>query len=204
MKLRLRHTEAELSYTLVCMAAVSILLGVWRDMLWCTAAIAVHEGGHLAAMAALGCFPAKIKISPFAIDIVDNTRAQRSLRQNAVILFFGPFANFICVLPCYLVYLGKNPAVLPLLAANASVGLFNLLPALSLDGGMLLYLLLSRRLSHSAAVRVVNVCTVICLVPLTALGVLLVMQSRNPSLLFVSAYLGLTLALKRGRLSFNI
>ncbi len=199
MKLKLRRTEVEVSYTLLCLVAVSILLGVWRDFLWCAAAIAVHESGHLAALAALGCFPQKIKLAPFSIDIADNTRSQRSLRQNAVILFFGPFANFICVLPCYLVYLSKTPVVLPLLAANVSVGMFNLLPALSLDGGMLLYLLLSRRLSHTTAVRVVHVCTVVCLVPLTALGVMLVTQSRNPSLLFVSAYLGVTLAVKRGQ-----
>lgn len=199
MKLRLRRTEVELSYALLCLAALAVLLGVWRDLLWCALAIAIHEGGHLAVMAALHCFPQKIKIAPFAIDIIDAGRAQRSARQNACILFFGPFANFICFLPGYLVYLKQYPAALPFAAANLSVGLFNLLPVLTLDGGMLLCLLLCRFMPPARAARAVNACTLVCLAPLTALGVGLAAQSRNPSLLFVSAYLAAALIFRRGR-----
>ena len=142
MKLRLGRTELELSYTLLCAVALSVLLGVFQNFVWCAAAIALHEGGHLLAMARYGCLPERVKIALFAIDMVDGQRRQRSGRQNACIIFFGPFANFVCFSVSFLLYLKGIHALLPFAAANLSVGGFNSLPVPSLDGGQLLYLLL--------------------------------------------------------------
>ena len=87
MKLRLGGTEVELSYTLLCLAALSVLLGVFRGFVWCAAAIVLHEGGHLLMLARYGYFPKRIKIALFAIDIVDDGRQRRSVRENAWIIF---------------------------------------------------------------------------------------------------------------------
>ncbi len=200
MKLRLGATELELSYTLLCAAAVCVLSGLWSRFVWCAAAIAIHEGGHLLVMACSGYFPKRIKISLFAIDITDSARQQRSARENLRIIFFGPFANFICFLPSYLLYLIGIASILPFAAANLSVGLFNLLPVMSLDGGQLLYLLLCRRLPHEKAEKAVDVLTFALLLPLAALGLWVLLESKhNFSLLFVCAYLVLSLLLRDNR-----
>lgn len=200
MKLRLFSAEIEVSYTLLCLIAVSAALGMFDGFLACAAAIAVHECGHLAAMATFGYFPKRIKISLFAIDIIDGERQQRGLRKNLFIIFFGPFANFICFLFSYLLYLKGITAFLPFAAANLSVGLFNSLPVLSLDGGQLLYLMLCRRHSPEKSERVVDVCTFLCIFPLAALGFLVLLKSKNNvSLLFVCAYLIASLILRRSR-----
>ena len=78
MKLHLRHTEVELSYTLLCLTAAAVLLGVTQRFVWCAAAIAIHESGHLLAMRRCGYFPKRIKISLFAIDITDSARQERT------------------------------------------------------------------------------------------------------------------------------
>lgn len=199
MKLRLRKTEIEVSFTLLCLLAAGAMLGVLGSLLWCAAAVAVHEGGHLLTLFCCGYFPKRIKISLFEIDITDSSRHSRSFLQNVLIIFFGPFANFICFLPCFLLYLKGMDAALPFAAANASVGLFNLLPVMSLDGGQLIYLFLSRRLTARGAERAVDALTFIFIFPVGALGFLLLLRTGNISLVFVSVYLVFSLFFKGNR-----
>ena len=160
MRFRLASTEVELSYALLCLAAVSVTLGLFSGFLWCAAAIVIHEGGHLLAMISCGYFPQRIKISLFEINISDDKRTERSERKNFLIILFGPCANFICFLPCFLLYLNGMNRIIPFAAANCSVGLFNMLPVMSLDGGQLAYLLLTRRFSaltaHPAAMPTIR------------------------------------------------
>ena len=75
-----------------------------------------------------------------------------------------------------------------------------MLPVMSLDGGQLLYLILSRRLSENSAEKVVNIITFIFIFPLAALGFLLLFKSKyNFSLLFVCVYLIFSLIFKKNR-----
>ena len=74
------------------------------------------------------------------------------------------------------------------------MGLFNLLPVMSLDGGQLLYILLSRRRTPGQAEKIVCRLTFICIFPLAALGFVVLFHSHyNFSLLFVCVYLVFTL-----------
>ncbi len=199
MKFKIAKTQFEVSYTLLCLVAVCIILGVFKSFVWCAAAVAVHECGHLTVMIYCGYFPKRIKIALFSIDIIDGERQRRSVRKNLLIIFFGPFANFICFLVCFLLYLRGIDYVLPFAAANASVGLFNLLPVMSLDGGQLAYLLLSRGISQDKAEKAVDALTFAFIFPLAAMGFWLMLESKNVSLLFVSVYLVFSLLFKGNR-----
>ena len=200
MKLKLGKTEIVISYLLICLLAFSIVLGIFEGFAWCALAIALHEGGHLAMMILFGYFPKRIKISPFEILIDDSARQQRHAAQNALIIFFGPFVNFICFPVCYLLYLEGGINTMPFAAANLSVGLFNSLPVMSLDGGQLLYLFLTRFLSSEQAERTVDFLTFVFIFPLAALGFFVLLKSKNNfSLLFVSVYLIVSLVFKGNR-----
>lgn len=199
MKFKIAKTQFEVSYTLLCLVAVCIILGVFKSFVWCAAAVAVHECGHLTVMIYCGYFSKRIKIALFSIDIIDGERQRRSVRKNLLIIFFGPFANFICFLVCFLLYLRGIDYVLPFAAANASVGLFNLLPVMSLDGGQLAYLLLSRGISQDKAEKAVDALTFAFIFPLAAMGFWLMLESKNVSLLFVSVYLVFSLLFKGNR-----
>ena len=200
MKLKSKNTEITLSYALLCLTACCVIMGVMESFLWCAAAIALHEGGHLIMMKKYGHFPKRIKISLFEISINDGRRQLRTARENFFIIFFGPFVNFICFPASYLLYLGGIEFILPFAAANLSVGLFNCLPVMSLDGGQLMYLLLCRRHSPGAAERAVDIATFVCIFPLAALGFLVLLRSKNNfSLLFVCAYLAFSLIFKGNR-----
>ena len=202
MKLRVGKTEIEISYLLICLLALSIILDKAQKLLLCLFAIVVHEAGHILMMIFFGFSPKKIKISLFEISINDAQRSLRSKKQNILIIFFGPFANFICFICFYLLYLfsNENELFLSLAATNISVCLFNILPALSLDGGQLIYLFLSFKFDNAVVEKIVNIITFIILFPLSVLGLLVLFDSKyNFSLLFICVYLVATLFMRNNK-----
>lgn len=200
MKLRILKTEITISYLIISVASICIIAGIFDSFLYCLFAIIIHESGHIILMCIFGYAPEKIKISLFEISISDRKRQERSFIQNFLIIFFGPFSNFICFILFYLLYLIGNDFFLYPAAANLSVGLFNILPVMSLDGGQLLYLVLCRFFSESISQRVVNVITFIIIFPLAFFGFILLFNSKyNFSLLIVCIYLVLSLLCRNNK-----
>lgn len=180
--------------------ALCIILDIFTEFLFCVIAVIIHELGHLSAMIYYGYMPDKITISPFEIKIVNYSRQIKSTRENFFIVFFGPFVNFICFILFYLLYLINSNFFVPFAAANLCTCLFNMLPAMSLDGGQLLYILLCKRFSEKTAERVVFFTAVLVLVPLTAVGFIVLLNSKyNFSLLFVCVYIALSLVCRNNR-----
>ena len=82
--------------------------------------------------------------------------------------------------------------------ASLAMGCFNSLPVMSLDGGHILCLILSRRLSARVCDAVLKVVSFIIILPLMTAGIYILFQSGyNYSLLFVSLYLLTILLLKK-------
>lgn len=200
MRLKYKKTEITLSYTLICVAALCIIMGEFEKYLFCVVAVILHETGHLIPMKFFGKIPDKIKIMLFEIYISDRFREERTRKQNIIIILFGPFVNFICFILFFLIYLVCGGVFLNLAIANLSVGLFNIMPVITLDGGQLLFLILTQRLTEESAQRVVNIITFIFIFPLFVLGFVLLFYSKyNFSLLFVCIYLILSLLCKNNR-----
>ena len=200
MKLKIAKIKIEISFTLICIAGICVILGITSGFVWCAAAVLIHELGHLLMMIKLGFLPEKIKISAFEIKIFDSKRQSRSEKQNFFIIFSGPAVNFICFIPFYLLYLLGNENFLPFALANLSVGLFNSLPVLSLDGGQIIFILLKRRLNPARAEKIVDIITLITIFPLAVLGFAVLFKSKyNFSLLFICAYLVISLVTRSDR-----
>ena len=200
MKLKIADVPVEISYTLICIAAVCVILNIFEGLVWCALAVIIHESGHLLAMLKCGHAPERIKISAFEIKIFDSKRQSRSEKQNFFIIFSGPAVNFICFIPFYLLYLLGNEFVLPFAISNLSVGMFNLLPVLSLDGGQLIFIILRQRVGADKAEKIVDIITFITIIPLAALGFIVLFESKyNFSLLFVCVYLIVSLLTRGNR-----
>lgn len=200
MKFKIGKTDVSISFLMICLASLCIIMGVFQNFLLCAFAILIHETGHIITMHLFGYSPSKIVISLYEIQIADNSRQKRTNKQNFLIIFFGPFTNFVCFIICYLLYLFCNAIFLPFAVANLSICVFNLLPVMSLDGGQMLYILLLKKHSETFAEKAVNVITFIFLFPLAAVGFLLLFNSEyNFSLLFVCIYILLSLVCKNNR-----
>ncbi len=200
MKFNLLNIKFSISYTLLCLIVACIILDIFSGFVMCCFAVIIHECGHLIMMLIFGSKPKKIEISLFEIAINDDSRQQRSNMQNFFIVFFGPFANFICFIMIFLLYLCSGIDLLKFAYVNLSLCLLNLLPVMSFDGGQMLYILLSRKYSCQTAEKVVNIITFIALFPIAVLGFIILFNSNyNFSLLFVCGYIILSLIFKNNR-----
>lgn len=162
-----------------------------------TVCAALHEGAHLAVMAAAGEPLREIRFTPFGIDIVKAGGANRSYRKDALVSLAGPFANLAAAALCFLSFRLRFPLFL---GANLLLFAFNLLPVVPLDGGQALAALLCLRVEPERAVRIVSTVSFFVLLPLAAAGFFVLLRSRwNFSLLFASCYLMALLLMKKNR-----
>lgn len=143
--------------------------------LLCLLASFLHEGGHVAALLAMGRPPREVAVGACGIRLVPHPRPIEPMRQ-ATVLLAGPLVNLVSA-ALFAVFRCVPAAV----AAHAVLGVFNLLPIEALDGGQLLACFLPAR-----TVRWISVAV---LLPLATLGFVLLLQYSNPSLLLVCIYL---------------
>lgn len=200
IRIRLFGCTIELSFLFVAATACSVLLDHTGCILSTLLASFLHECGHLVAMIVLGGLPEQITFGIFNIDIIDVHRTERGYKQDIAILLAGPAVNLTMFAVLFTIS-GLMPGVDFLFAASAHliIGLFNLLPVESLDGGQVLYSFLCERVSPEKAGRVVQIVSFFILLPVAVIGFLVLLRSKyNFSLLLASCYLMGQLMLTRG------
>ncbi|NLK39241.1 MAG: hypothetical protein GX303_03190 [Clostridiales bacterium] len=155
-------------------------------------AILLHEGGHLLAQRLLCGKRCRIRPVPFGLSItLSNTMI--SYKRELMICAAGPLANLLAA--CLSVLLMHSfglysDGMLFFLVCNLLLGVVNLLPVKTLDGGrILLCLLLMLTLPHTAE-RISNGVSMalICLIWVSAVYLWLNI-GQNPYLIFLSIYL---------------
>lgn len=162
-------------------------------------ATAIHELGHICAMIFKGYKPHEIECRAFDIKIVDAKRYTTSYKSDIFILLMGAGFNFLYVVILFSLYkiFSLNVLLNPI-CENVFLGVFNLLPIESLDGGQILYCLLCRKLGEKAAVDITCMVSFVFLFPIAVVGFYILMLSKyNFSLLLMSCYLIVIIVLKR-------
>lgn len=161
----------------------------------------LHECGHLIMLRLLKAPVEKVSFRLFGIKIALKNGTSLSYGQEIAIALSGSAANFITCVPALILYQNK---VFPwqsgaIFAFSLILGCFNLLPIGSLDGGRALEAALCCKLSCHTAERVVNVVSAVFIVPLTAAGVYVIIQTGyNISLIAAVVYLAVALIIKNG------
>ncbi len=119
--------------------------------------LCAHELAHLLAARLAGVQISEIRLMPFGGSARMENPYRLSCGQIALVAAAGPAGNLLLMLlSAALAQWGLvSPAVAAaLLRANLMLMFFNLIPALPLDGGRMLYALLSRPLGEARALRV--------------------------------------------------
>ena len=158
----------------------------------------IHELGHITAMKLKKHQIKEIKVSLFSIDIVDKSRNIVTYENDLFILAFGPLFNFIAAFISLLSFYFFHFSTLKICSCvNFSIGIFNLLPIFSLDGGQIVYIILSKYFSYKFSNKLLIIISILFLFPLSVLAILILLKSRyNFSLLFVCLYLFAALIIK--------
>lgn len=157
MALTLGRTRVRAHPLALMYPAMAAMLGGRLDAVALLMGLAVHEGAHLLAARGLGVGVSQLRLMPFGGAItLENPYALSPARLLAVAAA-GPLGNGLAL------FVGAalahwrliSPALaLALLRVNLVLLVFNLLPALPLDGGRMLYALLFPTLGRDRAASV--------------------------------------------------
>ncbi len=180
MNFRLGRLKIEIDYfgTLV----ISLMLAVDRMgiMLPALAACCVHELGHVAAIILTKGKIAALRLCPWGIQIVSPSLTDG--RASLAVAISGPAVNLLFW--AVLCKLAPSFATIQLIC-----GAFNLLPCNGLDGGDALRGALLLFLCERATDRVMFALSCAVGIICAALGVVLLLGMKNPSLLVAGLYL---------------
>lgn len=137
------------------MIALALLLGSGQELAVLGASVLLHELGHVAAARLLRVRVLEMELMPVGgAARLDNVWKLRPGQLVGVALA-GPLVNLLIALCCAALPPGPWRMTASRAARmNITLCLFNLMPALPLDGGRVLCGLLARRMSPGAAVRV--------------------------------------------------
>lgn len=197
LRFRLKGVGFGISYLALAFLTLSVFIGK-NDygLLVCLACALFHELSHIFLILRYCGKPDSVIINLTDVKInCDMNRLKTS--QEVLINLAGPFANILLFCVLYLMNIIINLDALYIIAMSSLViGVFNLLPLRTLDGGELLYILLSRFLSSRSVDIIFNIISIVILIPLAILGFTVLFASKyNYSLLLVTIYIILTLIL---------
>lgn len=186
MSVDIRGTRVEISFWFFAALTISSLFDSSGTLLAGLIAAAAHEAGHILCIILIGAKIHSLKIRPLGCEL---NYGECSRTQEAIIDLAGAGANLVffgvSLFAC--LFLPEPPY--PLIAANLFLGATNLLPALPLDGGQALRLLLSGK-NPERCDFFMGIISFVIAVPVLAFGILVLIQSRyNFSLLSLGLWL---------------
>ena len=156
IRFRVRGLQFCLPLPVLLMPLLAARLGMRADLPALAIALSAHELSHLLAARLCGVTIREIQLMPFGGSAkMENPYRIPPARLVAVALA-GPAANLALIVVCAALTqwgLVQAASAAALFQMNLTLMLFNLIPALPLDGGRVLYALLQRPLGSSRALR---------------------------------------------------
>ena len=157
IKFRLGALTVRVYVVLIVMLGLDILSGGANEAAMLVVALMLHELSHALMARALKIQVVELELMPFGGAMrLENAWGLRPMQMTLVALS-GPVMNAVLLIGCVVAIRAGVywPNLLPPFArANAMLLMFNLLPALPLDGGRVLCGLLGRRLNQARAARI--------------------------------------------------
>ena len=159
----------------------------------CVAAALLHELGHLAAMALFRVKVVRVRLRTLEVGIERNPAP--SLCSELLIDLAGPAANLLLAAASY------ASGNLAFSAVNCALGLFELCPLPSLDGGQALFVLAQRLFSLERARWLCGAVVAVVLLGVLGAGIFLAVRDKNFTLFLLLVVLSAALcpAKKRGK-----
>jgi len=190
------------------MIALAFWLGESRRLMIMAGSILLHELMHIAAARILHVRVYELELTPAggAARIENLWRLRPG--QAAAVALAGPAVNLMIILTaaalCWWEMMDAETGAL-LIEQNLIILLFNLLPALPMDGGRVLCGLLSRRMSPAGAARAGTGISVMLAAVLSALSVFGAMNGRlNITLPVAAAFLLMSTGSERRQAGYSL
>lgn len=155
----------------VLLFAVCIVSNKTFEIVSAYSVMTVHELAHTAAAAAIGLRISHITFFPFGVNLKLKNKIVGSLADEIILYASGPLINAVFALLAMLLY--KRFPIYKLqyiYILNTALFIVNLLPAMPLDGGIILKKILVHKIGSNAAIAALRAVSVITAVIMLLLG----------------------------------
>ncbi len=180
-----------ISYPAIALLCLMMFVEPSRNymIVLCLICSALHEAGHLIFIYKFSGKPESIDVRPGEVKI-NSGHDFYTYKQDFLITSAGIIFNLTGSIVSYLLYLFFPFDILfDFSMCNLCIGVFNLLPVKSFDGGQMLSILFTRKLSAKASYHVLNILTVLTVIPVATISFYILLISRyNYTLLIVAIY----------------
>lgn len=196
MKFKLLGTEIYISFLFTAVIAFMLATDRTGLALPTLCAVLLHETGHLIAMWALECNPKSVSLIPASVKIT--MPFSKSLRNDIIIALCGPCVNFLIFGVLYFNYACFGSRVsLYYALVNLLIGIFNSMPVKGLDGGTILFTILSKKTNPNKAALILRLITICIAAGVMILAVWVTVRVKfNPTLYIVGIYLLISAIIK--------
>lgn len=173
------------------LAVIFILIGRIEYFLVTYTVMAVHEAAHLFAALCIGLRIDNITFFPFGVNLKLKNKIIYSLADEFILYISGPAVNILAAAAALIIYMYYPSEKLYYFYIN-NFALFaaNMLPAMPLDGGVILKRLLTAKLGFKKAKVIMNVLSAMLSFVFVILGIYVVYRTRmNISVLLFAVLL---------------
>ncbi len=200
MRIKIGATTFVVGFPFAAAVTLMLLLDKSGTAVSALVCCVLHEFGHLLCLFALSAPPERVTLGAFGMRI-DKSSAELSYQYETVTALAGPAINFLLALILFAVSKTANaPWLLTSAALNLCTGLFNIIPVEPLDGGRALKNALLIKYDEQRTEKIINILSLITLVPLTFGGIaVLKFSGYNFTLLLVCIYIAAYLLMKNRR-----
>ncbi len=158
MAFHIKNVRIEITFLFFAMISFVISLKAPANVLITIFSSFLHEIGHLVFLCQTGNYPQCVRLELTGINIIRNIHSSVSIRDEIVISLGGPAVNgFVFAVCCIILVFTESVLVLTSACVNLILMIFNLLPVKRLDGGAILYYLLSSFFDMHICTKILNI-----------------------------------------------
>lgn len=158
MNFKISDIRVSINLFFVLILLSAIVAGFQGDMLASISALAIHESAHIFLAKVMGIKIEELEFLPFG-GRMKLLFDEETIEAEMITVLAGPMANF-AVAGLLLIFIGENvisrQIAEKLIKYQLTLGFFNILPALPLDGGRIFVLWLSQHVNYIEAVRIAS------------------------------------------------
>ncbi len=154
--------KAEIHIWTVVLISVGLFFDFFRLLVIAYIITAIHETAHILTAKRLNVKIDGVEILPFGITMRIKNNCIINPADEIKIAFAGPLSNFLVAYLIYGYYGGEYKDYI--IASSLAMGIFNMLPALPLDGGRIIRALMVKKFGHiratTVAIRITSITSV--------------------------------------------
>lgn len=176
--------RVKINISFILFLFLSIYLGYWKITLIIFLSVLIHEFGHTFIARKLGIKVLEVQFYPFgAIAVMENITKYGGFNELMIALS-GPVMSLLVAL---IFFYSKVPDRDLVFKYNMALFLFNLLPALPLDGGRVMRNILLMRLSYKKATKIMTAFGKLLAIGLIVINIYLIINDITTAAYIITA-----------------